>query len=441
MKLLLYILYIFVMLSLWPSHAGDLNEDVNKAYIDFFTKNSHAIETADDFHPLFKAIGNRKFVLLGESTHGTHEYYFWRDHLSRYLISEKGFRFVGVEGDWENIYRLNEYVKHRTGKGKTARSIMKSMARWPQWMWANEEFADFVEWLRNFNKHLPESGRVGLFGLDMQDPDDSMDAVLSWFRKNDKENYREVKKIYNQILKLPENFASYARNVASGQNRLNDEIAVPVRLLREKVAETDAESADKKLWAAKQNAMAVQRAEAQYYAMADHSLNLWNVRASHMHEVFLRISERHGQGKGIAWAHNTHVGDARAADMAARGEVNIGQLLRQSEGEDQVFILGFATHGGTVIAGNQWGGPMRIMEVVPAHPQSIEGLLRESQLKQSLILLESAAENQALFTPVHHRAIGVIYNPPHEAYVRTILPLRYDAIMYIDQTKALDPIL
>ncbi|MDQ2076477.1 erythromycin esterase family protein [Marinimicrobium sp. ABcell2] len=410
-------------------------------YQQFFRNSAHAIATNDDLAPLYQAIGDRRFVLLGESSHGTREYYQKRAQISQHLITHKGFRFVGVEGDWPSIYRLNEYVKLRTDDEQNARAWTKqNITRWPSWMWANEEFLSFIEWLREHNAELDEDQRVGLFGLDMQDPESAITEVLQWLRENDKDNYEFAADVYSRILDFPEGMRGYARYLMGGGSRLNDEVADVAARLRAAMGENPAE-ANKDLWVAKQNALVVKRAEAQFHAATTDGPESWNTRARFMHEQMLRIAERYGdQSRGIVWAHNTHVGDSAATDMRNRGEVNIGRLTRESEGSDQVFILGFGTNKGEVVAGHNWGAARQVMTVPPAQPSTYEALMHNSGLNTALLLFTEEARSGALVTPLHQRAIGVIYRPPNEAYVPTILTLRYDGFLYIDETQALRPL-
>jgi erythromycin esterase len=423
--------------------AHAVTQSPQQVYRAYFSNHALPLSQPEHLAPLYRAIGERRFVLLGESTHGTHEYYRWRAKISRHLITNKGFDFVAVEGDWQAIYRINDYVKLRTPDDLDARTLMRNeLTRWPQWMWANEEFAEFVEWLRSHNAELPEQRRVGIFGLDMQDPEDSMSQVLEWFRQNDPEHYPQVAEGYQRILAFPENFNGYAQHLMRGGNRMDGEMAFPVSRLRahldnEKLSATTA----KTVWATKQNALLVQRVEERFHGAIRQGPHSWNARARFMHETFERLASRHGDNsRGIAWAHNTHVGDAAATDMRNRGEVNIGQLARASAGEEQVFILGFGSHQGTVIAGSSWGGDRELMTMIPAHPQSYEGILHSSDVKQGLWIFDDKSRRGNLITPLHQRAVGVIYRPPHEAYVPTILTLRYDGFIYFDQTRALTPL-
>jgi len=415
--------------------------DAAQRYQELFRDIATPLTGPEDLSPLFEAIGDRRVVLLGESTHGTEDYYHWRAVISRHLVEHKGFDFIGVEGDWTAIYPLNRYIKGHKPEHTTARDVMRaSVTRWPQWMWANESFAEFVEWLRDFNAEREPDDQVGLYGLDMQDPEGAMEQVLAWFEANDDQAHPEVAEAYQQITRFPDSFRSYARHLARGGERLDDSLRQPVTRLQE-AADGAASEADKDLWVALQNALAVKRAEAQFHAAISRGPESWNARARFMHEAYLRIAERHGDaGKGMVWAHNTHVGDSRATDMRNRGEVNIGKLMRTSEGEDDVFILGFSTHHGNVVAASEWDGEREIMTIVPAHPQSVEALLKDSGLQQHLLIFDRRARQADLRVPMHHRAIGVIYRPPQEAYVPSVITLRYDALIHIDETRALVPL-
>lgn len=412
---------------------------------DFFADNVLPLSDPEHLSPLYDAIGERRFVLLGESTHGTHEYYYWRANISRELITNHGFSFIAVEGDWNAIYQLNDFVKLRDAAGDNAaidaRALLRNHSiRWPRWMWVNEDFADFLDWLRTHNAELPMEQRVGVFGIDMQDPQDSMEHVLDWFQHNDTSNYPQVADAYRRILDFPEAFRGYAQHLVHGGERLNNQMALAAELLHDQLDGTPAD-ADKATWVARENALVAKRAEAQFHGATQQGPESWNARARFMHEALLRLAKRHGEeSRGIVWAHNTHVGDSSATGMSHRGEANIGHLLRASEGEDNVFIVGFGTNQGSVIASSDWGGEQREMTVIPAHPESYEGLLHQSGITQGLFVFDDAARQGDLLTPRHQRAIGVIYRPPNEAYVPTILTRRYDSFIYVDETQALKPL-
>ena len=417
--------------------TADTSEEAAKAYGNLFS--SHAIEWAsiDDLDPLFDAIKDRRFVLLGESSHGTREFYVWRDQISRRLIEQKGFDFVAVEGDWQIIERLNGYVKHRVDHDDGVTGLMLEFKRWPQWLWANREFAEFCEWLRQHNAGLELDRRVGLFGLDLQDPEASADAVLEWFHQHNDEHHEKVRKAYDAFRNLPDSFPGYARHLADGGQRLDSEAGLAVELLGR-----SAEPEDKHDWSARQNAIAIRRFEKHVHdAVRRGQAEGWNRRAEHFHQTLLRVVEHHGeQAHGVVWAHNTHVGDASATAMRAQGQVNIGQLLRQSEGPEAVFIVGLTTHGGEVIAGQRQGAGRQVQEMGTPLSGSAEAMLHEHAPKKAMILFGDETRERQYLAPLPHRAIGIVHNPAREAHVPTLLPWRYDALIFIDQTSALTPL-
>lgn len=426
--------------ALNPMERGGPSPGAVAHHIELFTGIATEVDGPGDLAPLHEAIGERRFVLLGESTHGTKEYYVWRDAISRHLIGEEGFDFVAIEGDWEATYRLNRYVKHLTAGDVTLADIQRLHDRWPRWMWVNEEFSAFVEWLRDHNEGLDPGERVGLYGLDMQGPGESMEAVLRWFGDNDTGALETVRASYECLGEGRDGMINYARAVAAGADPCTDELRAVVELLRERL-ERKEDKAAKKAWAAKRNAVAVKAAEGQYRAMITRGPDSWNVRARHMNEVFLHLAGRHGaDSRGIVWAHNTHVGDSSMTEMADRGEVNIGHLLREAAGRGNVFILGFGSNEGRVAAGNDWGAPMQTMALVRARPGSVEGLMHRAGLRQALMIFGPESRVREDVVPFPQRAVGVVYNPPREAYVETLPTLRYDAFIYFDRTDAVTPV-
>lgn len=449
MHLILSRLTLLAGLALWPalSAAQALPPqgeqlpplEAQERHVELFRDLAVEVEDPAGLEPLYEAIGDRRFVLLGESTHGTHEYYTWRDAISRHLIGEKGFHFVGIEGDWEAIYRLNRYVKHLTEEGVTLEDVQRRHDRWPQWMWVNEEFTAFLQWLRAFNEPLAAEERVGVYGLDMQGPHESIEAVVRWFKGNeDEETVAMVRSAYECLGDGRDGLVDYARSLAAGGEPCTEELRRVVDHLRARLAEAPE---PKPVWAAKRNAVAVKAAEGQYRGMLTRGPESWNVRARHMHETFLHLAEWHGPAsRGIVWAHNTHVGDSSMTQMVDRGEVNIGHLLRESEGRDGVFILGFGSNTGRVIAAFGWGEAMRDMTLVPARPHSVEGLMHRAELKQALMIFGPDSRVRDVVAPFPQRAVGVVYNPPAEAYVETLPTMRYDAFIYFDRTRAVTPV-
>lgn len=404
------------------------------------------LERSGDLDPLLDRVGDRPFVLLGESTHGTSEFYHWRDQISRRLIMEKDFRYIAVEGDWEACYRVNRYVKHHPGAGESAREILAGFDRWPTWLWANDEVAALVEWLREHNRERPPSERVGFYGIDLYGPEASMREVAAYLRAHDPEGAALAERVEACMRPYWSSFNAYARATRSGEANCAEAVDALARHLAQSGASRD--PATRKAWFnAKRNAAVVRGAESHYRAMGQPDESSWNVRVAHFLETVERLMDYKGEGaRGIVWAHNTHVGDARATAMAEYGSTNIGQLLRQRHGESKVFAVGFGTHRGTVLAGRAWGAPMERMAIPHGAPGSVEDAMHQAARRMGrerfLLLFGHADRGGPIGALRGHRAIGVVYDPANERgnYVPTRVPRRYDAFIFIDETKALSPV-
>jgi erythromycin esterase len=396
----------------------------------------------DDLDPLMERIGDSRFVLLGEATHGTSEFYTWRAELTKRLIREKGFTIIGVEGDWPDCFRVNRYAKGRSGAGKTAEEVLHAFNRWPTWMWANREVCRFVEWLREFNERKSEGEKAGFYGLDVYSLWDSMREVVNYLNRVDPSAVAGAKRAYNCFEPYAEDEQEYARATALVPTSCEDEAVAVLATLRAK-AKSYKEDGREGFFDAEQNALVARNAERYYRAMVRGGPESWNVRDHHMVETLERLVAHHGPScKAVIWEHNTHVGDARFTDMARHGMVNVGQLVRREHAEDGAVIVGFGTHRGTVIAGAEWGAPMERMRVPAARPKSFEAEMEASGAGDSLLIFEHG-KVPGLEEPIGHRAIGVVYDPDHERwgnYVPTIMNGRYDAFIYIEETHALDPL-
>ncbi len=400
------------------------------------------LESPADLDSLVEAIGDRRFVLLGEASHGTAEFYEWRAAISQRLIEEEGFDFIAVEGDWALIQRLNRYVKDLPGAAESAREVLLTFDRWPLWMWANETIVDLAEWLREHNQDLPEDERVGLHGIDVYNMERSLEKALAYLHETDSDVAEAAAEHYDCMAPFAHQPQAYAQALAQGMTPCAEPIAAVMDLFREHGAAWR-EAEPRAYFEAEQNAFVVKNAERHYRGMVEGPNVAWNTRARHFHQTVERLGEYHGEGaRGIVWAHNTHVGDARATDMADDGRENIGQLMRETHGADNVFLLGFSTHRGAVLAGPQWEGPMEEMEAPPGVEGSYEDLLNQLDMEQALLFFaEADAETGPLAARRGHRAIGVVYQPAMEHlgnYVPTVLPARYDALIYIEETRALD---
>ena len=400
------------------------------------------LRDAGDLDPLLSGIGNARYVLLGEASHGTSEYYLWRDRLTRRLVEEKDFSFVAVEGDWPDSYRVNRYVKGYPDSGGSAREVLHAFARWPTWMWANEEIVALTEYLREHNARLSEERKVGFYGLDVYSLWESMEAVERYLRRVDPDAAKRARRAYGCFDPYDQDVQEYAMATALVPTSCESEAVAMLMELR-RGAPQYREDGREAYFNAEQNALTVRNAELYYRTMVRGGPDSWNVRDHHMVETLERLMAHHGpDAKAIVWEHNTHVGDARATDMARAGMVNVGQLVRQRHEEEGVVLVGFSSYEGSVIAGEEWGAPMRRMPIPRAREGSWEEILHSHSPDDRLLLFDGDEPDEML-EPRGHRAIGVVYDPARERYgnyVPTILPHRYDALLYLDRTTALRPL-
>jgi erythromycin esterase len=409
---------------------------------DAIRRGSLPLGSASSLDPLLAMIGDSRYVLLGEASHGTSEFYSWRTEISKRLIVEKGFSFIAVEGDWPDCYRVNRYVKGLADSGRSAEDVLHAFERWPTWMWANREVVELTRWLRRHNEARPADRRVGFYGLDVYSLYESMAAVVAYLETVDPEAAQGARRAYACFEPFAEDVQEYARATALVPTSCEEEAIAMLRQLRAKAAEYTADG-DDDFFDAEQNALVARNAELYYRTMVRGGAASWNVRDHHMADTLDRLVRHHGPAsKAIVWEHNTHIGDARFTDMARSRMVNVGQLTRQARGDDGVVLVGFATHRGSVIAAEEWGAPMRRMRVPEAREDSCEALLHRAVAADVLLPLGDAAP-EGLDEPRGHRAIGVVYDPRMEQwgnYVPTILSHRYDALIFLDDTRALDPL-
>ena len=405
----------------------------------------------DDFDPVLRLIGNAQFVLLGEASHGTHEFYRIRTELTKRLILENGFTSVAVEADWPDAYRVNRYVQGRS-VDDDAEEALAGFRRFPQWMWRNADVLDFVGWLRAHNDTLPRERRAGFYGLDLYALHSSIEAVLAYLRIVDPEAARRAQARYacfDHFGADPQAYG-YATSLGLGPSC---EAAVVAQLtdLRRAAAEyaqRDGRVEPDDFFYAEQNARLVRNAERYYRAMFGDHVQSWNLRDRHMAEMLEALvrfnQDQHRQPeKVVVWAHNSHVGDARATEMSMRGELNLGQLVRTRHGLDAVGI-GFLTYGGTVTAASDWDEPAQRMQVRPALPGSYEALFREWGRDNRFVdLTRDDPAVRRLAEPYLERAIGVIYRPEterHSHYFHARLTQQFDGVLYYDTTRAVEPL-
>jgi len=400
-----------------------------------------SIQTAD-LDPLMDRIGSARIVLLGEATHGTSEFYRMRARITRDLIVRRGFNLVAIEADWPDAARVDHYVRHF----QYMPSEWTAFARFPTWMWRNEEVRDFVSWLRKHNGAVAPGKRVAFHGLDLYSLYDSIRSVLTYLDDVDPESARVARERYGCLTPWQRDPATYGHAALTGSYRTceSDVVSALADLLAKRriYAEHDGE----RFLDAEQNARLVANAERYYRIMYYGSRASWNLRDTHMFETLKNLLAFHGpDSKVVVWAHNSHVGNAGATEMAARGEYNIGQLCRKEFG-DQAYLVGFGTNSGTVAAASAWDGPMEIKTVQPALANSYEQLCHATGLARFMLGLRGRGDlcgPAGLGRERLERAIGVIYRPETELashYFRASLPRQFDEYIWFDNTRAVTPL-
>lgn len=393
-----------------------------------------------DLDGLVAGVGAARFVCLGEASHGTHEFYAWRAALSRRLVMEKGVTWIGVEGDWPDCWRINRWVRGHENQDLTAMGLLRGFERWPTWMWANREVAEFLAWLREWNRGRSGLERVGFYGLDVYSLWDSLRTAISWLEARAPDALPAAMRAWQCFLPYGEDPQRYAWSTRLVPESCEEDV---IALLVEVRRRTHDSLADEEAFDAAQNAEVAAGAEHYYRAMVRGDRASWNIRDHHMADTVDRIAARSGpRSKGLVWAHNTHVGDARATDMAAAGLVNLGQLVRERHRADGVALVGFAGHRGTVLAAEGWGQPEHVFDVPSARSGSHEDLLHQALGRPAVLVFDEDRSGPWLTTRRGHRAIGVVYDPRRESgnYVPTFMGGRYDGLIWFEETTALHPL-
>ena len=412
------------------------------AAIEAVRDNARSLAEPADLDRLVEAAADASYVLIGEASHGTSEFYRWRAQLTARLIRERDVAFVGVEGDWTDCFEINRHVRHHDDAPAETRAVLDSFDRWPTWMWANWEVLEFLQWLREYNADRSREEQVGFYGLDVYSLYESMRAVLDYLEEVDPASAEKARDAYQCFEPYGEDAHEYARSTRLVPEGCEEEVIDVLTDLRRDVPRYDDGTAESE-FNAEQNALVVKNAEDYYRAMATGSDESWNVRDQHMVDTLDRLLDRSDlDGTAVVWAHNTHVGDARATDMADRGKTNVGQITRERHGGDDVLLVGFGTHRGSVIAGEAWDAPMEEMTVPRAKDTSHEDVFHRADVGDSYLVFDDIEDGSPLATERGHRAIGVVYHPKREFgnYVPTVLPERYDAFVHVDETSALHPL-
>jgi erythromycin esterase-like protein/predicted phosphoribosyltransferase len=441
-----------LMRPLDPEAARSARDTSDTGPLDAVRNATRPLTGADrDYDPLMELIGESRFVLLGEASHGTHEFYRERARITQRLIEEKGFTAVAVEADWPDAHRVNRYVRG-AGDDVDAAEALSDFRRFPRWMWRNTVVVDFVEWLRTHNDTISPAGRkAGFYGLDLYSLHASMKAVIQYLERVDPDAARRARARYACFDHFGPDPQIYGFIAATDRSKsCRDEVVSQLVELRRRVTEyarRGGQIAEDELFYAEQNARLVKNAEEYYRLMFFEDVSSWNLRDSHMVEtldaVVAHLNRQGGQAKVVVWAHNSHLGDARATEMGQRGELNVGQLVRQKYGRDAVLI-GFTTHHGTVTAASDWGGVAERKRVRPALPGSYETLFHSVLAAPFLLTWQTnEALGNALRDTRLERAIGVIYRPETERmshYFQARLADQFDAVLHFDETRAVEPL-
>lgn len=436
---LLNILLAFTLLSCKEQEEGLQPNNETEAAIP--ASAITALESPQDLDRLLNEIGDSHYVLLGEASHGTAEYYTWRAEITKRLVKEKGFTIVAVEGDWPDLYKLNKYVKGSAEQGTSARQVLQQLDRWPTWMWANEEVADLGEWLRTYNQSQEPAKQVGFYGIDVYSLQASMEEVLAYLEEQDPASASIARDALACFAPYNGDEWAYAQAASNTDKSCADELAAVLAAVQQQAE--NAPARDEAVFNAAQNALVAINAERYFTTAVRDNAASWNVRDRHMMETINRLVDQQGdEAKVIIWEHNTHVGDARATDMANAGMVNVGQLVREQHSDQGVYIVGFGSYAGTVVAASRWEGQMQVMQVPQAIPGSWEALLHSLEPTNLIVFMDELRGNSKFTKPIGHRAIGVVYNPASEQgnYVPSVMPARYDAFVFIDETNALHPL-
>ena len=403
--------------------------------------------TTEDYDWIVDRARHARVVLIGEASHGTHEFYDVRARITRRLVDELGFDAVAVEADWPDAYRVNRYV--RGEEEGNAEQALRGFVRFPQWMWRNDVVVEFVNWLRERNAKVGTTRRAGFYGIDLYSLHTSIEEVLRYLWGVDPEAATRARARYSCFDHFGDDPQAYGYATATGYETCEEDVVRQLLELRQnayRYTSVDAAATPDEHFMAEQNARLVHNAERYYRAMFRGRVSSWNLRDTHMSEtidaLLAHLGREGRESKLVVWAHNSHLGDARATEMGRRGELNVGQLVRERHGE-RVFGIGFTTHTGTVTASDDWDEPATTKRVVASLPGSHERLMHDVGIPAFSLDLRDRAVAEALREPRLERAIGVIYRPQTERashYFEATLPAQFDALIHVEETRAVQPL-
>jgi erythromycin esterase-like protein len=399
----------------------------------------------DDYETLLDSVGDAHFVMIGEASHGTHEFYLERARITELLIKNKKFNAVATEADWPDAYRVNRYVQGLGYDGNPERAL-RDFTRFPQWMWRNTDVVNFLKWLHNYNTTSEPDDRVGYYGIDLYSLYTSIESVLAYLDKTDPAAAARARERYNCFEHFNRDSQAYGMHATLGLTPdCENEVIQQLIDLRKSSAEylhRDGLVAREDHFVAEQNALVVSNAERYYRSMFESGENSWNIRDRHMAQTIEALA-RHIKTTGrepriVIWAHNSHLGDARATDRARYGELNLGQLVREAHDGDSLSV-GFSTYSGSVTATSEWEEPAQHKRVRPGLPGSYEAYFHEIGIPNFLV----RTNNEELSIPRLQRAIGVIYRPDTERqshYYEATLSRQFDWMVHFDRTHAVEPL-
>lgn len=407
--------------------------------------------SSSQYDVLLEKMGQSRFVLMGEASHGTHEFYQARIEMTKALIEKKGFMAVLIEGDWPDAYRVHRYIQGQ-GDAQMSEQALDDFNRFPTWMWKNTTLPPFLHWLRTYNDSLAQATqKVGFYGLDLYSLNRSIHAVIAYLSKVDPKACEFARQQYACFDHLNVDPQLYGYLSSSGLKKscMEEVVRECCELQHHAFSylQQDGIAAQDEYFFAMQNACVVKNAESYYRGMYSGRVSSWNIRDSHMVETINRLADhlekqRNLPAKIIVWAHNSHVGDARAVEMSERGEVNIGQLVREQHPD--TYSIGFSTYEGSVTAASDWDAPAMCREISPGFSESYEELFHHVPYRNFILPLTGSEKlYHHLKIPRLQRAIGVIYRPETERlshYYFTHLPYQFDSIIHLDKTTAVRPL-
>jgi erythromycin esterase len=428
---------LFFLLSCNAPRHG--NEQIISKKDPTFQIPYYPLKNEKDLDILVKEIDTSRIVLLGEASHGTSEYYNWRAAISKRLIMEKGFNFIAVEGDWTDSYKVNNFIKGEKKDSNAVITLLKEYNRWPTWLWANYEVASLVGWLNEYNQNRPAKDKIGFYGLDLFNIAAAANEIMLYLKPTDSAALHAVKS-FQQCFKPYANDEQQYSKVGSGRisncKESANQLLHIIHSLAIKPSQTETD------FAIEQDAQVVFDGEL-YLRTRGNPVDGWNFRDNHMLETINRILKLYGPtSKAIIWAHNNHLGDAQYATMIWEGKTNLGNMLRHQYGVKNVFIVGFGSYSGSIIAAEKWGTPYKTMPVALADDSTWEQKMHQLNTENKIIICKELKDKPSMLRWMSHIGIGVTYHPLDRTgiYSLSVIPNRYDAFLFFDHTNALHPI-